>query len=394
MDKEISKYTTYCTGCGLCHSEQNVKFNIDEKGFPFPQLEKTNLIFCRSVCLASGSLPVPYHGKIWGNEVNRYVAWSSNESVRNKASSGGVLTALALFLLDKHKVDGIIQTKADTEKPYRTITVVSKSKEDVLKCCGSRYAISSPLMNLLQLIEDGKRYAFIGKPCDVLALRNFAKVNDKVKNGIKYYLSFFCAGEPSETANLNLVKTLGCNNSNDCSSLTYRGNGWPGFATAIDSKGNSKSITYDESWGKILGRDVRKVCRVCADGTGDAADVACGDAWYSKPDGTPDFSEHEGRNIVFARTEVGAELVNEAVRSGYLVLDVDAANSVHLEQIQNYQYTRKATLGSMQRAYRFCGLSFPSYSRTLLKQYGKHSSTKTKIKRFLGTIKRHMEGKI
>lgn len=393
-NSKLKKYTEYCTGCGLCHSANDVNFINDDKGFPVPQLKAQDINLCDNVCLASGNVPFPYTGKIWGNEVGKYVAFSSNSRIREHSSSGGVLTSLCIYLLESHKVDGIIQICADSEKPYSTKVCISTSKEDVIKCAGSRYAISSPLMNILQIINEHKKYAFIGKPCDVLALRNFSKINETISNSILYYLSFFCAGEPSENANIRLIQQLGCKDGDDCKSLVYRGNGWPGFATAVNKEDSSNQMTYDESWGKILGRDIHKVCRVCSDGTGDAADIACGDAWYANPDGTPDFSEHEGRNIVFVRTQVGNELFNDAVKQGYIKTDKEAINSINLKKIQNYQFTRKTTLRSMQQAYHFCVLDFPSYDKKVLEKYSAYSNLKVNIKRFLGVIKRHMEGKI
>lgn len=391
---EIKKYTEYCTGCGLCRSVNGVDFINDEKGFPVPQLRDKDINLCNNVCLASGKIPFQYDGNIWGNETCKYVAFSSDNGIREYSSSGGVLTSLCIYLLEAQKVDGIIQVRADSKKPYNTKVCISTSREDVIKCAGSRYAISSPLMNILQAIDKHKKYAFVGKPCDVLALRNYSKVSETISNTIQYYLSFFCAGEPSEDANIKLIQQLGCKGGDDCKSLVYRGNGWPGFATAVNKEGISNQMTYDESWGKILGRDIHKVCRVCSDGTGDAADIACGDAWYSKSDGTPDFSEHEGRNIVFTRTSKGQEVFNDAIKLEYIKTDNGALNSVNLRNIQNYQFTRKSTLRSMQKAYRFCGLNFPSYDKKMLKRYGSYSNMRVNIKRFLGVIKRHMEGKI
>ena len=59
---------------------------------------------------------------------------------------------------------------------------------------GSRYSISSPLANIKELIKDGEKYAFIGKPCDVLALRNYSKINSDMDKAIIFYLSFFLRG--------------------------------------------------------------------------------------------------------------------------------------------------------------------------------------------------------
>ena len=43
-------------------------------------------------------------------------------------------------------------------------------------------------------------------------------------------MSFFCAGLPSIDAQKKLLEEMGCNSR--VVSLRYRGNGWPGYATA------------------------------------------------------------------------------------------------------------------------------------------------------------------
>lgn len=113
-------------------------------------------------------------------------------------------------------------------------------------------------------------------------------IKPQLKETIPYLFSFFCMGLPSESAQIKLLKKLECK---ECKSLDYRGNGWPGFATAIDKDSKVHQITYDESWGEILGRDLMPVCKFCIDGIGEMADIACGDAWYLTSENTPDFSE-------------------------------------------------------------------------------------------------------
>lgn len=40
------------------------------------------------------------------------------------------------------------------------------------------------------------------------------------------------------------------------------------------------------------------------------ADISCGDAWYLTQEGKPDFSEHEGCNVVFVRSSAGEDVLN------------------------------------------------------------------------------------
>lgn len=392
---KVDCFKEYCTGCGLCSSIHNVYFTKDNKNFPVPNISSGDIQLLEQVCPCGGRASERFGG-IWGNSLSTFYAWSKDKDIRDSASSGGVLTSLCCYLLHRNLVDGIIQTRKSETVPYETMTLISRTEDDVKKCMGSRYSISSPLQRIKQLIEPNEKYAFVGKPCDVSALRMYMEMDKELATHIAYVFSFFCAGMPSESAQIKLLEKLGCSVPNDCIDLQYRGNGWPGYATAKKKDGTKNQITYNESWGKILGRDVRKCCRFCFDGIGELADVSCGDAWYLTKDNKPDFSEHDGRNVVFARTQIGADIIQEAANDGYLIMDrVDVKNIFDdLKLIQTYQYERRAGLGSMISAMKICFRNSPAYNKQKLDEYKHELSLKKRLKRFLGTVKRIQQGKI
>lgn len=392
---KVDCFKEYCTGCGLCSSIRNVNITKDSKSFPVPDISSSDIQLLEQICPCGGCASEKFGG-IWGNSISTFYAWAKNNDIRKGASSGGVLTSLCCYLLHRGLVDGIIQTRKSQTVPYETVTLISRTEEDVRKCMGSRYSISSPLLQIKQIIKPNEKYAFVGKPCDVSALRMYMEKDEELATHIPYVFSFFCAGMPSESAQIKLLEKLGCNGTNDCSDLQYRGNGWPGYATAIKKDGTKNQITYSESWGKILGRDVRKCCRFCFDGIGELADVSCEDAWYLTKDNKPDFSEHDGRNVVFARTKIGADIIQEATKDGFIILDKIDVKSIFsdLKFIQTYQYERRAGLGSMIAAMKICFRDFPAYNKSKLNEYKHELSLKKRLKRFLGTIKRILQGKI
>lgn len=394
--KSKQVFHDYCTGCGLCKVALGLSFEEDEKGFLYPLLNQESEVFCSKVCPAGGNALANYQdGSIWGKYRRSAFGWSADGFIRKGSSTGGVLTTLCIYLLEHHLVDGIIQTRRSNEDFRKTETIVSRTKEDVLSCMGSRYSTSSPLMFLNEMIQPGERYAFVGKPCDVSALRVYMEeVRPELKTSIIYLFSFFCAGQPSILANNQLVTALGGNNLNDCSDLQYRGNGWPGYATLTLKDGTRHQMDYETSWMKILGRNVRKCCRFCADGTGELADLACGDAWYLGDDGKPDFADRPGRNVIFARTETGDALLKDVEKAGFLKLEPFNPDRDGLRKIQPYHYTRKASLLVYKKALGLCGRIFPLYDNKKLSQFAKGFSVKQKILRFGGTIHRVIKGTI
>lgn len=50
-------------------------------------------------------------------------------------------------------------------------------------------------------------------------------------------------------------------------------------------------MSYNESWGNILGKYLQKRCKICPDGIGEFADIVCADAWHGDKSGYPNFEE-------------------------------------------------------------------------------------------------------
>lgn len=379
----------YCVGCGLCVAMKKAHVVEDEKGFYHPK--EGDEKWLTETCPAGGKQQEMLEfGNIWGRTKRVCYGWSADANVRKLASSGGVLTEIASWLLETGKVNGIVHTCADPSDPTKTISCISNTREELISRSGSRYAISHPLEKL-NLLDKSKHYAFIGKPCDVAALQNFMMAEPEWKDIIVYTLSFFCAGLPSKAAQEKLLRHLGCQKS-ELQQLRYRGEGWPGYTVAVEKSGKEYKTDYSTSWGQILGRNIMKMCRFCLDGIGEAADIACGDAWYLTPDKKPDFTEADGRNVIFARTEKGKEILENAIVDGRIC--VEPVSMDELKYIQTYQWDRRATMADKQLIMKLMGRSFPKYQLSNVRQYSRSVSVKKHLSIVKGTAIRVLKGKV
>ena len=381
---ELNGFSQYCVGCGLCKALNKGDLFENSKGFY--ELANGDIDWLKKVCPYAGKQTDDFFGTIWGKYEKIFLGWSTDNLVRNKASSGGIITEISSYLLENSIVDAVIHTTSYDFDPTKTVSCISKTREELIKRCGSRYSISHPLEIMSQL-DLSKKYVFIGKPCDVDVLSNFLKFNEDYQDSIIITISFFCAGLPSNVAQTKLLKEIGCKKEK-CISLKYRGDGWPGYATALDNDGNKYQMDYDTSWGTILGRDVMPMCRFCLNGVGETADISCGDAWYLTQDGHPDFSEHEGRNIIFARTKLGQRIVESAEKNGNIIINSFENSEQQLKQMQYYQYNRRESMISKRLAMKLFGKQFPKYPRSLLRRYSKNALFSNQVKVFKGTVSR------
>lgn len=390
----VETYTEYCTGCGICHDVKQVEFKEAYNKFKYPVFRDTDSeSFCEEICpIGPNALSETMLNSLWGNYVCLVSGYSQSEIIREKASSGGIITSICIYLLDIKAVDAIIHTMADPDKPYKTITAVSHNKEELICRSGSRYSESNPLENIHTIVKEKMRYAFVGKPCDVVALANYMKKTGEFQNEILYKFSFFCAGTPSIKANINLLKALGVEEKN-CKSISYRGNGWPGLTTVTTVDNDIKKMTYDKSWMNILGKDIRKSCKFCFDSIGEKSDISCGDYWYLDDNNKPDFSDHKGRNCIFTWTEKGNQLLLDAVKAGYIAVSYDI-DEYNLSLVQPNHYSRRGTLLSRLYALKIFNRNIPQYKLERIKTAAHLYGLNKQPRAFVGTIKRIIKGKI
>lgn len=376
----------YCVGCGLCQSAGKATLKKDIKGFLHPKTMDSKWL--SNICPVTND---QNDSSVWGPYDVLCYGWSTDFFVRKKASSGGVLTEIASYLLESGQVDGVLHTCMAKDAPTKTTSCISFSREELIEHCGSRYSISHPLLEINRL-DKRKRYCFIGKPCDVVALRRFQRIQPEWNDIIPFVFSFLCAGQPSEDAQKTLLKTMNCDKC-ECIDLTYRGNGWPGFVTARTSKNKTYELDYNTAWGGILGRDIMPACRFCNDGIGIMADIACGDGWYFTEEGKPDFSERNGRNIIFVRNQKGANVIDGAIHHQRIEVEETDETTAKLQIIQKYQFIRRCTMFEKILALKLLCRSHPKYNLMKCRELSRYVDLSLRKEVFFGTVKRIIKGK-
>lgn len=354
-----------CTGCGLCEAlaPQSLAMEYSSGGFLRPavlnQMDESVDRIIQSVCpgitlcLADSVSAIDV---MWGPVAGCYTGHASDDALRHHASSGGVISALAQHILRTGFADRVLQIKASDVHPAENDLVVSKTDQDVWDAAGSRYAPSAPLSRLIEEVDKGGRFAVIGKPCDIAGVRNLMRQRPDIAARIPYLLSFFCGGVPSTRGAAQIMDKMGVR-ENGVVSFRYRGDGWPGFTTAVTADGQAHRITYAEAWGGILSHVVQFRCKICPDGTGEFADVSCADAWHGDERGYPAFSEGAGRSLIIARTKAGKALIEDCVARGLIV--VEYAKVSDIEKMQPAQARRKRLALSRIVALGAAGLAIP-----------------------------------
>ncbi|NCW37239.1 MAG: hydrogenase, partial [Proteobacteria bacterium] len=136
-----------CIGCGLCQSilgKEKISIEMTDKGRLEPKeinpISGDDLERVKKICpgVIVEGLPkkdISNDSKfdtLWGYYNSLFYAWSTDEQIRFQSSTGGLLNGLSLFLLESKKVDFILHTAGDPEKPMRSIPRFSYTKQELL----------------------------------------------------------------------------------------------------------------------------------------------------------------------------------------------------------------------------------------------------------------------
>ena len=176
-----------CIGCGVCQSiagKDKIEVMMSPKGRLEPkEINKISPdVFekIKSICPGTIVEGLPKadvheeskHDQIWGYYLSLNYTWSTDDKIRFQSSTGGLLNGLSIYLLETKKIKFILHTVADPKKPMRSIPKFSYSKEEIVNCeSGSRYDPASSLDAFHKALDLNEPFAFVGKPCDISAIR-------------------------------------------------------------------------------------------------------------------------------------------------------------------------------------------------------------------------------
>ena len=333
-----------CIGCGLCQSitgKDYIKISMSSKGRLEPkEIKKISsktfnkiLNVCPGVIIEG--LPKELVDKntkydlLWGYYLSLFYAWSTDKKIRYESSTGGLLNGLSLYLLDTNKVNFILHTATNPEKPMRSVSRFSYNKDDLLNANScSRYGPASPLDKFHEALDLNQPFAFVGKPCDISAIRQLSKTDERVNKLCKYLLTLVCGGSTEFTKSQDFIESFKVK-EDELTIFRYRGFGNPGKMYIKTYDGREYDKEYNSFWGEESTWRVHFRCKICPDAIGESSDIAALDTWKG---GSPK-GEDEGFNAAIVRTTNGLDLLNEAIKAGY----IKKGDDLTIEDINDFQ---------------------------------------------------------
>jgi len=399
-----------CTGCGTCVAmcpKEAIEMRIDERrGIYVPKIneEKCNSCgLCHRVCPGHSvdfkALNVDIFGNepedvLIGNYQGCYLGHATDDNIRYNAASGGVVTALLLFALEKGIIDGALVTKMGEENPLVPQPFIARTKQEIISACKSKYCPVPANMALREILKEDGRFAVVGLPCHIQGVRKAELANKELKEKVVLHVGIFCSHCDTFRQTEFMLKKLGLKDE-DIAKIDYRGEGWPGMMSVLLKNGKNVSVPYSEAtslhglWLHALLR-----CAFCCDLTAELADVSCGDAWL------PEVLTNEkmGKSIVIHRTKIGEALCIEAVQKGYI--EMKKTSSFKVKQSGDMMQSKKRDIKARFFIQSLFNKAIPTYNTTLLRPrpvnylrgalvyFNAWTSSKRYLRRFIGPLSR------
>ena len=388
-----------CAGCGICESlagRDRVEMVHVDPGRVRPKVKAPldPATEARIVAVCPGAhvdgamhYDGPYPGivdTVVGPTIACYQGHATDEEVRFKAAAGGGLTTLGRYLLETGAVERVLHVTASREAPMRSHHHVSFDRATMLAGAGSRYGPVAPLIDVMALLDEGRRFAFIGKPCDVNAMRNLARIDARVDALVPYMLTISCGGVADAVCTHGFLARHGLEEK-ELVELRYRGHGWPGdhYARARDGREAREwymEVIYERP------RSYQFRCKLCPDHTGEQADVSVMDPW---PKGYPE-GEAPGECLFQTRTGKGDALVRAAARDGYFHLA--PSDVAFVRQTQPHQLVKKRGILTRLLAMRLAGEPLPRFRNIRLGRAALGANPLFHWRSFLGARRRIRAG--
>ncbi|MCL5071860.1 MAG: polysaccharide pyruvyl transferase family protein [Actinobacteria bacterium] len=242
-----------------------------------------------------------------GNYRSIWAGWATDGTHRYQAASGGLVTTLLVHALEEKLISGAVVLGYNKENPLIPKAYIARNPKEVINASGSNYLSGSIGHLIPEILNKKGKYAVVGQPCHLAALRIAQLTNKSLREKIIYHFGLFCQTKTTQ-AGLDFWFKVNNINKQDVVRLNYRGNGWPGGMTLKLKNDTSRFFPLGFYW-QFLEKFTPRRCTLCTDSLAELADISFGDAWVSEYE-----KDTLGTSIAVIRTSIGEKLLKSAIK--------------------------------------------------------------------------------
>lgn len=325
------KDITNCYGCGVCAAscgKKIIKIQLNENGFYTPYIDEPNKCtecgICLDVCAFNHNERALKSDE---TSIKSWAAWSDDDAIRRKCSSGGIGFEIGKQLIEQGYL--AVGCRYDI-KEQRAEHYIATTVEEFVQSIGSKYIQSYTEAAFKQIKRKEQKYLITGTPCQIDSFRRMIRKFRCEDNFV--LMDFYCHCVPSMHAWKAYIKML----EPKIGKVTYASwrnkfeYGWhDSWLMGIDGEKTSKPVDWHDSYNVLirgkksfiqsrlsqgdlfyelflgdfcLGPQCQKDCKYKMDKS--SADIRIGDLWseaYSK--------DEKGVSALISFTEKGQHII-------------------------------------------------------------------------------------
>lgn len=286
------------------------------------------------------------------------IGHATNEGIRRNSASGGIITNILIWLLEKKRIDGAVVLGMSEKEPWLTQPFIATTKEELLRAAQSKYIISSVNEIIPEIAKFKGVLAYVGLPGQVQSIRKLQAMNHPDVKNIKYIFGPFYGNTLHFSSVKSFLRSYKEKDYTQVTKLYFRYGEWPGNMRVELKSGRVIELPKFHA-NYLIPFHILKNSLLCSDLSNEFTDISGGDAW------APVYEERgKGFSIVFARSDAGQQIIDEMQKEGVLDLseiDVDEAHKMHSHGID---LKKRGTFIRMKYR-KWLGLSVPDYGYTV-----------------------------
>jgi len=265
--------------------------------------------------------------KFVGSFLKCFTGHSNDYEIRFHSASGGMVSQMLVWLLEKHYIDGAFVTSFDKNSPLLVRSYLATTPEDILKARSSKYAPVTLNRAIAEIKQaPGSRYVIVGLPCHIEGFRKYEKLDRRFREKIAAYFAVYCSSGRS----FYLTEYVFRERQIDPGKLTYfayRDKGCLGKMVA-QGEGIDHEERFQDFYQPLRSFFVPHRCCLCIDHYGELGDVSFGDIHID-----PYIADTIGVNSLVVRTRQCLDWLTQAKAEGVITLDEIPVSLVNKGQI-------------------------------------------------------------
>lgn len=286
------------------------------------------------------------------------IGYAGHENIRKNGASGGILSAILIWLLENGEIEGAVVTGMSEKEPWLTKSFIATTKNQILEAAQSKYIITSVNEILPEIAAFNGRLAYVGLPGQVQSIRKLQKINHPWVQNIKYIFGPFYGNTLHFSSIKSFLHSYGYKDYTAITKLYFRYGEWPGnMRIEFD---NNKFIQLPKFHANyLIPFHIVKNSLLCTDLSNEFTDISGGDAW------APVYEERgKGYSMVIARNKKGQEILDKMCADGSLQLEPIDENQAITMHSHGYDLKKRGSFIRI-RFRKFLGMPTPNFGYTL-----------------------------